>query len=84
MTSDYVNVSSYDPSVMEDLRVSGKYKSVHRLISPFHKEAEWYDDCCKPYNSDDYYPSMYAMLKDDSHDVFWKSLYNCFNNVSKI
>ena len=79
---DYVNVSSYDPSVMEELRVSGGYKSVHRVMFPFHKEVQWYDDCCTPYNSDDYFPILYDMLKDENNDDYWKYLYECFRDVS--
>ena len=65
---------------MDELRVSGK--TVHKLVFPFHREVQWYDDCCDPINSKDNYPRVYQLLKDANYADYWENLYNCFNNVS--
>ena len=79
---DYVNISSYDPKIMEEFRVSGSYETVHKVAFPFHREGLWYDDCCNPYNSKDYFARLYQLLKDGNNDAYWKYLHTCFDNVS--
>ena len=76
-----MNISSYDPKIMEELRNIG-IKTVHKVAFPFHREAQWYDDCCSPYNSEDYFARLYQLLEDGNNDNYWKHIFICFNDVS--
>ena len=77
---DEWNISSYDPNIMEEFRVSGK--TVHKVAFPFHREALLYNDCCNPHNSKDYFARLYQLLNDDNNEDYWKYLYTCFNDAS--
>ena len=77
---DEWNISSYDPNIMEEFRVSGM--TVHKVSFPLHREAYLYDDCCNPHNSKDYFARLYQLLNDDNNEDYWKYLYTCFNDVS--
>ena len=48
-----------------------KYESVHQVAIPFHREAKLFgaagkdklfNDCCTPYDSTDYYASLYPLM----------------------
>ena len=88
-----VDISTYDPEVMEDRRERDQEQgkgsrsgSVHRVAFPFHKEARWLDDCCTRYDDSDYFARLYPLMRPTEYGGLsydsWKSVLKCFDLAS--
>ena len=69
-----LGIHGYNPRQMGNVTVS------HVAFS-FHKEANWYTECCKEYNALDYYARLYSFLEDKDLEQFWRNLEECFKKV---
>ena len=56
-------------------------ETVSHVAFSFHKEANWYKECCKEYNELDYYAKLYNLLEDKDLKDFWENLEECFKKV---
>ena len=69
-----MNFTGYNPRKMGS-------DTVNHVAFSFHKEANWYKDCCSENNSLDYYAKLYNFLDDEELKDFWNNLADCFNQV---
>ena len=72
-----LNITGYNPEKMG----SG---SLINIAFPFHKEANWYEQCCTEYKAHDYYAKLYKILGDKDLSRFWTDLKDCFEKVKKL